>query len=65
MKNELNHSYNGGGIVYLLQSELSTSTRQYALIPEIVSKLGLELSKEIIFCFETTDENYVVLFYKT
>ena len=29
MKDELNHSYIGGGVVYLLQSELSTSTRQY------------------------------------
>ena len=29
MKDELNRSYNGGGVVYLLQSELSTSTRQY------------------------------------
>ena len=29
MKDEINCSYNGGGVVYLLQSELSTSTRQY------------------------------------
>ena len=29
MKDELNRSYNGGGAVYLLQSELSISTRQY------------------------------------
>ena len=29
MKDELNRSYNGGGVVYLLQSELSNSTLQY------------------------------------
>ena len=29
MKDELNRSYNGRGEVDLLQSELSTSTRQY------------------------------------
>ena len=28
MKDEPNHSYNGGGVVYLLQSEISISTRQ-------------------------------------
>ena len=33
MKDELNRSYNGGGVVYLLQSELSTSTRQYYQFP--------------------------------
>ena len=31
MKDELNFSYNGGGIVYQLQSELSYSTMQYVL----------------------------------
>ena len=30
MKDDLNHSYNGGAVVYLLQSELSTSTLQYS-----------------------------------
>ena len=30
MKDELNYSYNGGGVVYLLQSELSNLTGQYA-----------------------------------
>ena len=29
MKDEQNRSYNGGGGVYLLQSELSYSTMQY------------------------------------
>ena len=29
MIDELNWSYNGGGLLYLLQSELSISTRQY------------------------------------
>ena len=32
MKDELNFSYIGGGVVYLLQIELSTSTLQYMLI---------------------------------
>ena len=31
MKYELNRSYIGGGGVYLLQSELSTSTLQYCM----------------------------------
>ena len=29
MKDELNCSHNGGGVVYVLKSELSYSTRQY------------------------------------
>ena len=31
MKDEVNRSYNGGVVVYLLQSDLSHSTRQYYL----------------------------------
>ena len=31
MKDELNRSYNGEGVVYLLQSELSRSSIQYAM----------------------------------
>ena len=31
MKDELNRSHNGEGIVYLLKSELSVSTRQYLI----------------------------------
>ena len=30
IKDELNCSYNGGGVVYVLKSELSRSTRQYS-----------------------------------
>ena len=30
MKDELNRSHNAGGVVYVLKSELSTSTRQYS-----------------------------------
>ena len=29
MKDELNRSYNGGGVVYVLKSELSRSSLQY------------------------------------
>ena len=31
LKYELNRSYNGGGVVYVLKSELSRSTGQYIL----------------------------------
>ena len=32
LKDELNRSYNGGGVVYLLQSELSISSIQYVIV---------------------------------
>ena len=35
MKDEISRSYNGVGLVYLLQSELSTSTRQYPLVVSV------------------------------
>ena len=38
MKDELHCSYNDGGVVYLLQSELSTSTLQY--IRGVLAKYG-------------------------
>ena len=34
MKDELNRSYNGGGVVYLLKSELSRSAIQYQIIKQ-------------------------------
>ena len=45
LKDGLNRSYNGGGVVYLLKSEASRSTWQYARNSQLANSLFARLNK--------------------
>ena len=47
MKDELNHSYNGGGVVYVLKSELSRSSLHYQITKKI-RKIYLDVKNETV-----------------
>ena len=49
MKDELNFSYNGGGVVYVLKSELSRSSMQYIIFEEHLGAMlfARKISKNI------------------
>ena len=58
MKDELNRSYNGGGVVYLLQSELSNSTLHYPLVGvNVMVILHVFIIKITLRCYQIINLN--------